>query len=193
MRFAAAILAITVAWTLLSPAHAEDAPTGADALLGKWVTEDGIARVEIWKPKKPAATVQKPKEDKLRGLYGTYCGKITWLKEPNFPEGDEEAGQAKRDRKNPDASKRDKPVIGLLMLKGFSYESKGKWSGGTIYDPENGKTYKCQITMAADKPKVLNLRGYIGIPALGRTTIWSRYQPPKEKAVAEAKAPTPGE
>jgi uncharacterized protein (DUF2147 family) len=193
MRFAAAICAFTVALTFLSLAHAEDSPSGADAILGKWVTDEGKAHVEIWKPEKPATVTDKSKKDELKGLYGTYCGRITWLKEPEFPEGDVDAGKTKVDKKNPDASKRDKPVIGLLMLKGFSQTAKGKWTGGTIYDPENGKTYKCQITMAADKPKVLNLRGYIGIPALGRTTIWNRYQPPKEKEVAGEKAPAPAE
>jgi len=193
MRVKMALFTFLVACTLTGLAHAEGNPDGADALVGKWVTEDGGARVEIWKPEKPATKAEKPKEDPLKGLYGTYCGKIVWLKEPNFPKADEEAGKPKRDRKNPDASRRNEPIKGLLMLKGFSSAEKGKWSGGTIYDPENGKTYKCQITMAADKPKVLNLRGYIGIPALGRTTVWTRYQPPKGEKGSEEKAPASSE
>ena len=50
---------------------------------------------------------------------------------------------------------------------------KGKeWSGGRILDPEDGNTYKCKI--ALNKDGTLKLRGYIGIPALGRTQTWHR-------------------
>jgi len=37
-------------------------------------------------------------------------------------------------------------------------------------DPENGKDYKCRITIADDG--TLKVRGYIGLPALGRTQTW---------------------
>jgi len=72
------------------------------------------------------------------------------------------------------------------VLKGFSYDaSDDKWDGGTIYDPENGKTYKCVIRIADEKASngmtKLNVRGYIGIPALGRTTVWVRV--PKDKQI----------
>ncbi len=61
--------------------------------------------------------------------------------------------------------------MGLLILKGFRFDGK-QWVDGTIYDPDNGKTYKCNITMQ-DK-NTLFVRGYIGISAIGRTTTWKR-------------------
>jgi len=65
------------------------------------------------------------------------------------------------------------------MLKNFKYDRKNKeWTGGTIYDPDRGKLYKCVIKFEKDS-KVeggikLYVRGYVGIPALGRTTYWTR-------------------
>lgn len=97
-----------------------------------------------------------------------FFGKIVWLKEPL----DEKTGKAKVDENNPEQSKRSAPIIGLQILKNFEYDGEGKYSGGSIYDPENGKTYKCKMTLV-DKDK-LDVRGYIGFPALGRTENWTR-------------------
>jgi uncharacterized protein (DUF2147 family) len=57
------------------------------------------------------------------------------------------------------------------MLKNFSFD-ENEWNGGTIYDPENGKTYNCKIAIR-DGNK-LDVRGYIGISLLGRTETWFR-------------------
>lgn len=97
-----------------------------------------------------------------------FFGKIVWLKEPL----DLKTGKAKLDENNPEQSKRSAPIIGLQILKNFEYDGEGKYSGGSIYDPENGKTYKCKMTLV-EKDK-LDVRGYIGIPALGRTENWTR-------------------
>ena len=51
------------------------------------------------------------------------------------------------------------------------------WAKGTIYDPEDGKTYKCKMTLT--DPKTLGVRGYIGISLIGRTTVWTRYVKPE--------------
>ena len=97
-----------------------------------------------------------------------FFGKIVWLKEPL----DAKTGKAKLDENNPEQSKRSEPIIGLQILKNFEYDGEGKYSRGSIYDPENGKTYKCKMTLV-DKDK-LDVRGYIGFPALGRTENWTR-------------------
>lgn len=54
------------------------------------------------------------------------------------------------------------------MLKGFEFDDD-EWEDGTIYDPENGKTYSCTIKFRDGK---LDLRGYIGISLIGRTQTW---------------------
>ena len=69
--------------------------------------------------------------------------------------------------------KKDQPLIGMILLQDLVAE-KDYWSGGTIMDPENGKSYKCKISL--DGPDKLKVRGYIGIEALGRSQYWHRVQ-----------------
>ncbi|MDY7577553.1 DUF2147 domain-containing protein [Herbaspirillum sp. RTI4] len=69
---------------------------------------------------------------------------------------------------------KDQPVIGMVILSGLKKEDEG-YSGGQIIDPANGKTYKSKLTVTEDGKK-LNVRGYIGMPLLGRTQIWVREE-----------------
>lgn len=76
------------------------------------------------------------------------------------------------DTKNPDERLRGRPLANVTILKNFEYMGKNRWGKGTIYDPNNGKTYKCTITMKSnDRIKV---RGFVGISLFGRTEIWPR-------------------
>ncbi|HLW42328.1 MAG TPA: DUF2147 domain-containing protein [Flavobacterium sp.] len=64
-----------------------------------------------------------------------------------------------------------KPLKGLTIIKGLKKDGSS-YSGGTIMDPGTGKEYKCAIKPnGSDK---LDVRGYIGIQALGRTQTWIR-------------------
>ena len=65
-----------------------------------------------------------------------------------------------------------KPVIGLRILWDLQKDGDG-WSGGTILDPSNGKTYKCLVSVEDGGTK-LKVRGFIGISVLGRTQYWHR-------------------
>lgn len=77
--------------------------------------------------------------------------------------------EAKCDR-CPGADK-GKPIVGLTIIKGLKKDGSS-YSGGTIMDPGTGKEYKCAIKLnGSDK---LDVRGYIGIRALGRTQTWIR-------------------
>ena len=65
-----------------------------------------------------------------------------------------------------------KPVIGMRIL--WDLQKDGDmWSGGTILDPSNGKTYKCLVSVEDGGTK-LKVRGFIGISLLGRTQYWLR-------------------
>jgi uncharacterized protein (DUF2147 family) len=133
-----------------------------DQILGSWLTPEDKAVVEIYRDG------------------DQYFGKFTFLKEPNYATGHEAGldGQAKVDRNNPDASQHSQPIIGLVMLNSMNYagEKKGKhhWKGGKIYDPGNGKSYKCTIKLNADGS--LDLRGYVGISLFGRSQVWRPQQ-----------------
>jgi len=61
----------------------------------------------------------------------------------------------------------------LVLLKGFKYNpSTDEWIDGEIYDPEDGKTYSCKLKFESDKK--LKVRGYVGIPALGKSMYWNK-------------------
>ncbi|MDW8335145.1 MAG: DUF2147 domain-containing protein [Bacteroidia bacterium] len=139
--------------TVLFWANLVFAQNNPDAVCGKWLTGSKEGHVEIYKAKD-----------------GKYYGKICWLKNPNNPDG-----TPKLDTKNPDEAARKKPIMGLLVLRGFSYDPDEKeWVDGKIYDPKNGNDYSC--TMSLKDANTLNVRGYIGISLLGRTEVWERVK-----------------
>jgi uncharacterized protein (DUF2147 family) len=133
-----------------------------DAILGLWATEpdpeDGNAHVEVWL-----------EDDR-------YFGKIVWLEKPVYNPGDPMSGQSKVDRENPDRELQDRPVIGLMVLEDFRWDGRGAWEKGRIYDPDNGKTYRC-VARLDDDGRTLKVRGYVGFSLFGRTTEWTRVQP----------------
>lgn len=125
-------------------------------------TKDGDRLLGVWEPSNGRARV------KVEKIGSKYYGKIVWLKEPIDPE----TNQPKTDKNNPDPGLRNVPLKGYRMLKDFVYKGKDEWADGTIYDPLNGSTYSCTIKMTDEN--TLEIRGYIGVSALGRTDIWKR-------------------
>lgn len=133
---------------------AADAPPNAEAILGKWNDAKMEGVFEIYR-----------EGDR-------YFGRIAGLTSEVYPPGDPEAGKKKHDRENPDPALRSRDMLGLVFLKDFIFED-GKYVRGTIYNPENGKTYKCKMSVEGD---ILNVRGYIGVSILGRTEHWTRVR-----------------
>lgn len=129
---------------------------GGDSIIGLWEPSNGKARVKIEKIGKK------------------YYGKIVWLKEPIDPV----TKKPKTDKNNEDEKMRNVPLRGYRLLKDFVYVGKNKWEEGTIYDPESGSLYSCTITK---EKEVLNIRGYVGVKALGRTDTWKRITLKKKK------------
>jgi uncharacterized protein (DUF2147 family) len=66
------------------------------------------------------------------------------------------------------------PMIGMVFLKDLKKDDD-QYSGGTIMDPNNGKTYKCKMEVVEGGEK-LKVRGFIGLSLLGRTQIWHRVK-----------------
>ncbi len=100
---------------------------------------------------------------------GSFAGKIVWLDKPN----DKETGKPRVDKENPDESKRNTPLMDLVILRHFkpSASDPNVYEGGKIYDPKNGKTYCGKITF---KGNTLDLRGFIcSATFLGRTSTWT--------------------
>lgn len=69
---------------------------------------------------------------------------------------------------------KDKPIMGMTIMENLSQKGT-EWTGGTILDPDNGKTYKCKIEIIENGDR-LKLRGFIGISLLGRTQYWIRVE-----------------
>jgi len=143
---------------LIASALVFSAPAGADApsILGRWVTEGGKSHVEIY----PCGA--------------HLCGRIVWLREPVFKTG-EHAGKPLMDTRNPDASKRARPILGLTMMWNLVRNGAAdEWEGGRLYNPEDGETYKGTVKLRADGR--LYVRGYVGISLLGKSQVWERVR-----------------
>lgn len=74
------------------------------------------------------------------------------------------------DQNNPNSSLRNRSLCNLEIGNGFTPDGDTA-TGGHIYDPMSGKTYRATIKLEGD---TLYLRGYIGIAAFGRTESWKR-------------------
>ena len=124
--------------------------TDTSAIEGRWLTQEGDGWIRI-------ALVGDSLEGSIAGA------------PPGSP------SEREFDDRNPDPALRERPLDGLTILSGFEYAGDGQWKNGTVYDPNNGKTYKCSITLIDDN--TLKLRGYIGISLLGRSETWTRDDP----------------
>jgi len=69
--------------------------------------------------------------------------------------------------------RKDKPVIGMTIMSGLKRTSSTLWEGGEILDPNNGSIYKVKLNLDAEA-KVLSVRGYVGVPMIGRSQTWIR-------------------
>ena len=143
MRFTFAVLLL---WCTAGVSLA--AALSEDAVCGFWKASDGNSILEVARDPDGFSTT------------------IVWLKDPL-----DAAGKPILDTRNPDAGKRARPILGMKNGDGFRFDGKTKWTGGRIYDPEGGKSYKARMSLSGD---TLKLRGYIGVPAIGRAEKFTR-------------------
>jgi uncharacterized protein (DUF2147 family) len=71
-------------------------------------------------------------------------------------------------------ARKDQPILGMTILDGLKKDGN-EYSGGQILDPKNGKVYKSKLTVR-DGGRKLEVRGYIGMPMLGRSQMWLRQE-----------------
>jgi uncharacterized protein (DUF2147 family) len=71
-------------------------------------------------------------------------------------------------------ARKNQPVIGMVFMTGLK-KNGSEYAGGEILDPDNGKVYKSKMKLA-DGGKKLEVRGYIGVPLLGRSQTWLRQE-----------------
>jgi len=141
----------TIAVFIFSLAFVSKSMAQKDQVEKVWFNGDKTSKIEIYLAKN-----------------GTYCGRVTWLKDPN----DKDTGKPLLDKENPDDKLKTQPVQNLVIMTGFKKnpENKDEYIDGKIYDPKKGKTYCGKITF---KGKSLDLRGYLcSLTFLGRNEVW---------------------
>ena len=109
-----------------------------------------------------------PRRSRSSRAAATLCGRVVWLRSPFDDDGCD-----LRDRHNPEPALRARQVMGLEILRGLDAAAGrhlGERAASTI--PASGNTYTCHLALDGDDR--LRLRGYVGIPLLGRTTTWTR-------------------
>ncbi|MGD1038876.1 MAG: DUF2147 domain-containing protein [Roseiarcus sp.] len=79
---------------------------------------------------------------------------------------------------------KDAPMLGLTIVKGMK-RNGNKYGGGSILDPRDGTVYHAQMELSPDGQE-LSVRGYLGIPLLGQTQVWTRLP---DDAMAPADIP----
>ncbi|HDQ03495.1 MAG TPA: DUF2147 domain-containing protein [Deltaproteobacteria bacterium] len=149
--FVCAVICIFAAFFFSGPANAQNAVTGT----WKTIADEGE---------------DKGKANSYVDIFekdGAYFGKVSkLLLKPQDTLCEKCVGELK-----------NKPVVGMIILRDMKKTGKvddtlgQEYAGGTIMDPDNGKIYKCKVWVKED---VLTVRGFIGIPTLGRSQQWYR-------------------
>lgn len=98
---------------------------------------------------------------------GLLCGRIVWLLRPRTP-----TGQPDLDSRNPDPSLRQRHLCGLTIIWSLHSSGPAHWTGGWLYDPQDGTTY--DLTAELTSPTTISARVYRGSPLFGRTEILTR-------------------
>jgi uncharacterized protein (DUF2147 family) len=74
----------------------------------------------------------------------------------------------KKDVNNPDPTLRSRELRDYILISGLTYQD-GKWTGGKIYNFQDGNSYDVTISIQG---AVMNMRVYKGVPILGKTLKW---------------------
>ncbi len=124
----------------------------SDQIIGVWMTAEQESKIEIYK----------------KG--NQYYGKIVWIEDELGPDG-----KKRLDVNNPDEHKRNRPLVGLTIVKNLEWDAEEReWNEGEVYDPESGSTYS--VFARLQTKDELYLKGYIGFSLLGRSTVWKRVE-----------------
>ena len=145
-RAAAALLGAALSSGALAQPHAATSPAG------RWRTIDD-------------RTGQAKSIVRIVETNGELQGTIETIFSPPAPSPNPLCDKCSGELKN-------KPVVGMRILWGLK-RNGNEYTGGRVIDPEEGKTYRCKLKLV-DGGRKLELRGYIGVSALGRTQTWLR-------------------
>jgi uncharacterized protein (DUF2147 family) len=117
------------------------------SIIGIWISDKQDGKVEFYQ------------------IGNRYFGKLIWGK--NLMDS---KGNPRKDVYNPNDELKNRSLLNTVLFTDFIYKD-GEWEDGKIYDPTSGKTYNAILKV---KNNNLEIRGYIGIPLLGKTKVWQR-------------------
>ena len=143
-----ALLAAGVAMVAAGPTMGAG---GRADLSGRWVTE-GFGSIVDFQP-----CASKPEQ---------MCGRMMWLWAP-APQG-----RARLDKNNPDPTLRSRPLTGIEIVSGLRETSPGVWTGGRLYNPDDGRTYTGTVRLRGG---LLELKG-CALNIVCRDQTWRRPQ-----------------
>lgn len=146
-RFAITASALAASLLVAAP---RPAAAQAQSLTGRWASQGFGSIVDFQPCQIDAATI---------------CGRIRWLWDVDEPDG-----RPRVDSRNPDRSLRARPLVGIEIIRGFRESAPGVWTGGSLYNPDDGRTYSGTIRL---RQGALYLQGC----ALGlfcQTQVWRR-------------------
>ena len=123
---------------------------------GDWRVADGVANIRVAQ------------------CNGSMWGAVSWEKQPGG-----------RDENNPDASKKNRPTLGMPTLIDMKKKPGVDQWEGQVYNAQDGQTYSATITpVSADQ---LEIKGcLLGFLCGGET--WTRVGPPIPSSPANAMA-----
>ena len=98
----------------------------------------------------------------------TLCGRLLWFRIKR-----DDPNQEGLDTANPKSELRNRPLCDLVFMTGFKPAAPGIWEDGRVYDTDDGNTYGGAMRLQPDG--TLRLRGYIGIPLIGGSQVWTRH------------------
>jgi uncharacterized protein (DUF2147 family) len=146
MKFLALIITAALS---IAPAFADDSSP-----VGLWKNIDDVSG-------KPKALIRITENN------GVLQGKIEQLFRAPGEDQNPKCEKCEDARKN-------QPIIGMVFMSGLKKDGD-EYAGGEILDPDNGKVYRSKIHLT-DGGKKLSVRGYIGVPMLGRSQVWLRQE-----------------
>jgi len=142
-KFFLCVICVAGCYLFMVAGVKEEAYSGT--LIGTWMRQDKQCSVTIY-----------TQGDK-------YCGKITWLQNPNVN------GKPAMDTHN------NRPLMGMQVLQGFSYEGHKIWSEGKMYEPAEGKDHSCKIKLV--DYNTLEVHDFTGLPIFGgQNETWKRVK-----------------
>ena len=118
------------------------APAFAGDATGVWMRSSGSSKI------------------KIDACGSALCGTVVWEKNP------------RKDIYNPDAAKRDEPIVGRKVLLGLKPSGTPDQWKGEVYNAEDGKTYTGYITLK--DANTLNLQGCVLGGLICKSDTWSR-------------------